>query len=87
MLLGPHVGGPELLGAEAGRHHALFAREAVDVDATVRRNPLGDHANAGRPAILAWRVYTRTGAPNGIRILIVLVTVGDYWDSLARQRS
>jgi hypothetical protein len=24
------------------------------------------------------------GAPKGIRILIVLVTVGDYWDSLVR---
>ena len=25
------------------------------------------------------------GAPKGIRILIVLVTVGDYWDSLVRR--
>ena len=27
------------------------------------------------------------GAPKGIRILIVLVTIGDYWDSLVRLTS
>jgi len=40
---------------------------------------------AGRPACFHRRTYLEFGAPKGIRILIVLVTVGDYWYSLVRR--
>ena len=42
-------------------------------------------SNKNRPQLGSLRVCLTYGAPKGIRILIVLVTIGTRWDSLVQR--
>ena len=71
---------------------AIGPHEGIYTPSELRLYP----APALSPKTFVARIHTRNratqacdlrkrGAPKGIRILIVLVTIGDYWDSLVRR--